>query len=64
MEEIRNSFSFRKNEIAAGRIEVGDGHPVSELTYGADGDGMVPFVTGKDGLKKGNGFSVHECFKR
>ena len=64
MEEIRNSFSFRKNEIAAGRIEFGDGHPVSELTYGADGDGMVPFVTGKDGLKKGNGFSVHECFKR
>ena len=64
LEEIRNSFSFRKNEIAAGRIEVGDGHPVSELTYGADSDGMVPFVTGKDGLKKGNGFSVHECFKR
>ena len=64
MEEIRTSLSFRKNEIAAGRIEVGDGHPVSELTYGADSDGMVPFVTGKDGLKKGNRFTDYGCFNR
>ena len=64
MEEIRNSFSFRKNEIAAGRIEVGDGHPVSELTYGAENDGMVPIGKDDDDNKLGNRFTDYGCFKR
>lgn len=64
IDEIRKSFVFRKDEIISGKIEVGDGHPVSELTYGADSDGMVPFVTGKDGLKKGNRFTDYGCFNR
>ena len=64
MEEIRNSFSFRKNEIAAGRIEVGDGLPVSELDYGAENDGMVPIGKDDDDNKLGNRFTDYGCFKR
>ena len=64
MEEIRKSFSFRKNEIAAGRIEVGDGLPVSELDYGAENDGMVPIGKDDDDNKLGNRFTDYGCFKR
>lgn len=64
MEEIRKSFSFRKNEIAGGRIEVGDGLPVSELDYGAENDGMVPIGKDDDDNKLGNRFTDYGCFKR
>ena len=64
MEEIRISCSFRKDEIASGRIEVGDGHNVSELAYGSSCDDLVPPDTDEKGIKKGNRFSDYGCFKR
>ena len=64
MEEIRNSCSFRKDEIASGKIEVGDGHNISELAYGSAEDDLVPPDTDNDGIKKGNRFSDYGCFKR
>ena len=64
MEEIRNSYSFRKNEIASGKIEVGDGLSVSEMAYGYCSDDLVPLDTEKDGTKKGNKFTDYGCFKR
>ncbi|MGN0905726.1 MAG: PD-(D/E)XK nuclease family protein [Bullifex sp.] len=64
MDEIRNSCSFRKDEIRSGKIEVGDGHTVSELAYGSAEEDLVPPATGDDGTIKGNRFSDYGCFKR
>ena len=58
IDEIRESFVFRKDEISSGRIEGGDGLPVSELDYGAENEGMVPIGKDVDNNKLGNSVRV------
>ena len=64
LDEIKNSFAFRKNEISSGRIEIGEGNPPSLLDYGKIGNDMVPLPLDDDGNKDGNFFSVYGCFKK
>lgn len=64
LDEIKASFEFRKNEISSGRIEIGDGHSLSDLEYSKDEEDKVPLDTDKDGNKLSNKFSDYECFKR
>ncbi|MDD7160924.1 MAG: PD-(D/E)XK nuclease family protein [Candidatus Ornithospirochaeta sp.] len=64
LDEIKNSFAFRKNEISSGRIEIGEGNPPSLLDYEKNGNDMVPLPLEDDGNKKGNFFSVYGCFKK
>ena len=64
LDEIKNSFAFRKNEISSGRIEIGEGNPPSLLDYGKNGNDMVPLPLDDDGNKDGNFFSVYGCFKK
>ena len=64
LDEIKNSFAFRKDEISSGRIEIGDGNSPSLLDYANNEIDMVPLPLDSDGNKKGNKFSDYECFKK
>lgn len=64
LDEIKNSFAFRKNEISSGRIEIGDGKSQSLLDYAKNQNDMVPLPLDEEGNKKGNRFSDYECFKK
>ena len=64
LDEIKNSFAFRKNEISSGRIEIGDGKSQSLLDYANNEIDMVPLPLDEEGNKKGNRFSDYECFKK
>ena len=64
LDEIKNSFAFRKNEISSGRIEIGDGKSQSLLDYAKNQNDMVPLPLDDNGNKKGNRFSDYECFKK
>ena len=64
LDEIKNSFAFRKNEISSGRIEIGDGKSQSFLDYAKNQNDMVPLPLDEEGNKKGNRFSDYECFKK
>lgn len=64
LDEIINSYKFRKNEISSGVIEIGDGHAVTDLGYYKDGENLVPLPADNEGNKRGNKFSDYECFKR
>ena len=64
LDEIKNSFAFRKDEISSGRIEIGDGKSQSLLDYAKNQNDMVPLPLDEEGNKKGNRFSDYECFKK
>ena len=64
LDEIKNSFAFRKEEISSGRIEIGDGYSPIVLDYGKNGEDMVPLPLDDNGNKKGNRFSNYVCFKK
>ena len=66
IDEMRNSYSYRRKQLEQGLIEIGDGENPAVLHYGQDEDklDLVPLDTDDDGNKIGNKFSNYDCFKR
>jgi hypothetical protein len=66
IEEMRNSYSYRRSQLEQGLIEIGDGEDPAALHYGQDESklDLVPLDTDDEGNKAGNKFSNYDCFKR
>lgn len=66
IDEMRNSYSYRRKQLEQGLIEIGDGENPATLHYGQDEDilDLVPLDTDDNGNKIGNKFSNYDCFKR
>lgn len=64
--EMRNSYSYRREQIAKGLVELGDGDITDDLQYGKDCEekDLVPFDTDDKGCKAPYKFSNYTCFKR
>ena len=64
VEQLKNSFFYRKKQIDSGRIEVGEGFPCSMLEYFNDTDKEALFPLNiKDGQQEANLFSNYTLFK-
>lgn len=66
IQEMRNSYSYRRTQLEHGLIELGDGEGIDSLQYGKDEDAkdLVPLDTDDDGNKAANRFSNYGLFKR
>lgn len=66
VEQLKKSFFYRKKQLDNGKVEVGDGLPLSKLKYNTDNIGMHLFPLSDDGTgrQKENIFSNYELFKR
>ena len=64
VEQLKNSFFYRKKQIDSGRIEVGEGFPCSMLEYFNDTEKEALFPLNiKDGQQEANLFSNYTLFK-
>ncbi len=65
LEEIRNSYKYRKNQITKGLIEEGEGLTAESLTYANDTkkEKLVPLKFTDEGLKEANAYSNYGLFK-
>jgi hypothetical protein len=65
VEQIKNSFSYRKEQIENGQIESGEGMNITELAYGKDTEtkGLFALPTDDKGNKAANKFSDYGLFK-
>jgi len=66
IQEMRNSFAYRRCQLECGLIELGDGEGLEALQYGKDEivKDLVPLDTDDNGNKAANRFSNYEIFKR
>ena len=65
VEQIRQSFFYRKRQLDEGKVEVGEGCPLSELDYYNDTEkeGLFPLSDNGSGQEKDNIFSNYRLFK-
>ena len=65
IEELRNSYCYRREQILSGHIENGDGMAVDALDYGKDmvEKHLFPLHQESDGAKSGNLFTNYPLFK-
>jgi len=64
VEQLKNSFFYRKKQIDSGQIEVGEGFPCSMLDYFNDTEKEALFPLNiKDGQQEANLFSNYTLFK-
>lgn len=66
MAQLINSFRYRRKQLTSGMLEIGERHPIGELTYGKDrlDFNLFPLPEGDDpGCKAENGFSSYRLFK-
>ncbi len=66
IQEMRNSYAYRRQQLECGLIELGDGEGLEALQYGKDEivKDLVPLDTDDNGNKAANRFSNYEIFKR
>lgn len=66
IQEMRNSYAYRRSQLEQGLIELGDGEGIDSLQYGKDEDtkDLVPLDTDDDGNKEANRYSNYGLFKR
>lgn len=64
VEQLKNAFFYRKQQIDSGQIEIGEGFPCSMLDYynATDADSLFPLNV-KDGQQETNIFSNYTIFK-
>jgi hypothetical protein len=64
VEQLKNSFRYRKNQIDNGTIEIGEGFDCDTLDYYNDTEVCSLFpLSIKDGQQKINNFSNYQLFK-
>ena len=65
LQEIRNSYEYRKKQIESGVIEEGEGMEPESLTYARDTEEkhLLPLKFDDDGLKEENAYSDYSLFK-
>jgi hypothetical protein len=66
VEQLRQSFFYRKKQLDEGRVEVGEAFPVSMLDYFNDtaDKNLFPLSTDDTGAEKENIFSNYKLFKQ
>ena len=66
VEQLRQSFFYRKKQLDEGKVEVGEAFPVSMLDYYNDTAerNLFPLSTDETGAKKENIFSIYKLFKQ
>ena len=65
VEQLRQSFNYRKKQLDEGKVEVGDAFPVSMLDYFNDTEknNLFPLELNDTGAEKDNIFSNYKLFK-
>lgn len=65
VEQLRQSFFYRKKQMDCGTVEVGEAFPVDMLDYYKDteGNNLFPLATDGTGAQKANIFSNYGLFK-
>lgn len=65
VEQLRQSFFYRKQLMDQGRVEMGEGKPVEGLLYTQDQPehNLFPLAGDKDGILEENKFSNYKLFK-
>ncbi len=66
VEQLRQSFFYRKKQLDEGRVEVGEAFPVKMLDYYNDTEerNLFPLITDDQGIEKENIFSNYKLFKQ
>ena len=66
VEQLRQSFFYRKEQLDEGKVEVGEAFPVSMLDYYNDTEerNLFPLSTDDTGAEKENIFSNYKLFKQ
>ena len=66
VEQLRQSFFYRKKQLDEGNVEVGEAFPVSMLDYYNDTEerNLFPLSTDDTGAEKENIFSNYKLFKQ
>ena len=66
VEQLRQSFFYRKKQLDEGKVEVGEAFPVSMLDYYNDTSekNLFPLSTDDTGAEKENIFSNYKLFKQ
>lgn len=66
IQEMRNSYAYRRTQLEQGLIELGDGEGIGSLQYGKDevARDLVPLDADDEGNKAANRFSNYGLFKR
>ena len=64
VEQLRQSFFYRKEQMDKGRVEIGECWPVELLEYNAvQQHDLFPLKSDNDGLQEENRFSNYLLFK-
>ncbi len=65
VEQLRQSFFYRQEQLKSGHVEVGEGFPISMLDYHKDTEekNLFPLSTDETGAEKENIFSNYKLFK-
>ena len=65
VEQLRQSFFYRKEMLDAGRVEIGEGKAVERLEYteAQQQNNLFALKSDKDGLQEVNRFSNYKLFK-
>ena len=66
VEELRQSFFYRKQQMDGGQVEISEGFPLSMLDYYNDTQGkhLFPLESDGTGMVKSNIFSNYQLFKK
>ena len=66
VEQLKQSFFYRKKQLDEGKVEVGEAFPVSMLDYYNDTEerNLFPLSTDDTGVEKENRFSNYKLFKQ
>lgn len=65
VEQLRQSFFYRKEKMDEGRVEIGEGKPIENLEYtnAQQQNDLFGLKSDKDGLQEENIFSNYKLFK-
>lgn len=65
VEQLRQSFFYRKSQLDSGHVEVSEGFPLGELDYFRDTEpkNLFPLASDETGTAKENIFSKYQLFK-